>query len=57
MKRIVIQTRKSGKTYEHVYKWNDDVITTKGIKIAVFVAYDDYLDDYIQGRVISIEEV
>lgn len=57
MKRFLIRTRKNGKTYEQIYKWNDDVITKRGVKIAVFVAYGDYLDDYIQGRVISVEEV
>lgn len=49
MKRFLIKTRKNGKTYEQIYKWNDDVITTKGVKVAIFVAYGDYLDDYIQG--------
>lgn len=57
MKRFIIRTRKNGKTYEQIYKWNDDVITTKGVKVAIFVAYGDYLDDYIQGRAISVEEV
>lgn len=57
MKRILIRTRHKNKTYEQVYKWNDDVLTQRGLKIAVFVAYGDYLNDYIQGRVIAIEEV
>lgn len=57
MRRILIRTRHKNKTYEQVYKWNDDVLTQRGLKIAVFVAYGDYLNDYIQGRVIAIEEV